>query len=146
MTRDVVTAGPDDPVRLIARRMLDRGISAVPVCGPGGEVLGMVSEGDILRPFTTERMLKRAWWLEMLAEGHSLAPEFEDYLAADGRRARDLMSSPVISAEEGTAVADIAELMVKHQIKRVPILRQGKIVGIVSRADIIRSLAGGHGL
>lgn len=143
MTKPVVTAAPDDPVRVIAQRLVDHAISALPVCDAEGKPLGMISEGDLMRPFTSERMLKRAWWLELLAEGNALAPDFENYLHIDGRHARDLMVQPVVTAEEGTPAAEIAELMEKHKIKRVPILRDGKLVGIVSRADIIRALARG---
>ncbi len=143
MRQPVVTAGPDDSVRVVAQRLSDHAISALPICDADGRPLGMISEGDLMRPFTSGRMLKRAWWLELLAEGNSLAPDFEEYLRVDRRHARDLMIQPVVTAEEGTSVAEIAEMMEKHKIKRVPILRDGKVVGIVSRADIIRALAGG---
>jgi CBS domain-containing protein len=77
----------------------------------------------------------------MLAEGTELAPEFLDYVRLDKRRARDLMTRDVITATEGTSTAELADMLSRHRIKRVPILRDGKLVGIVSRADLVRVLA-----
>jgi len=85
--------------------------------------------------------MRRAWWLGMLAEGTDLAPEFLDYLRVDRRHAKDLMIREVVSATEGTKLSEIADLMSRHRIKRVPILRDGKLVGVVSRGDIVRALA-----
>lgn len=143
MTRAVVTVKPEDMVGVVARQLATHGISAVPVCDEAGHVLGMVSEGDLLRPFTKERALKRAWWLELLAEGHDLAPAFQDYINVDHRRARDLMTTPVVTADEEASLADLADLITEKSVKRVPILRDGVMVGIVSRADIVRALARG---
>ncbi len=141
MTRIVLTALPDDPVAKVARLLSDHKISAVPVCDDAGHLLGMVSEGDLMHPFTKDHDLMREWWLEMLAEGSSLAPAFVDYVKADHRRAADLMTAPVITATEDMTVPDLAELLSGHLIKRVPVLRNGKITGIVSRSDIVRALA-----
>lgn len=144
MTREVVTAKPEEKVQSLAKRLADHGISAMPVCDGEGHLLGMVSEGDLLRPFTKERMLKRAWWLEVLAEGQDLAPEFQAYLSVDSRRAQDLMTQPVVSATEEAGLEDLADLMTEKSVKRLPILRAGKLVGIVSRADLIKALARGE--
>jgi CBS domain-containing protein len=141
MTRTVLTAAPDDTVAKVARLLSDHKISAAPVCDAAGHLLGMVSEGDLMRPFIKENDLKREWWLEMLAEGSQLAPAFIDYVKADHRRAVDLMTSPVITAREDMSVPDVAELLSGHLIKRVPVLRDGRITGIVSRSDIVRALA-----
>jgi CBS domain-containing protein len=73
MTREVITAHPDDTVAKIARVLCDHGISAVPICDAHGGVLGMLSEGDLIRPFGKEPASKRAWWLTLLAEGTDLA-------------------------------------------------------------------------
>lgn len=143
MTRTVVTAKPDDTVRVIAQRLADHGISAVPVCDDAGHVVGMVSEGDLLSPFTKDRMLKRAWWLELLAEGQDLAPEFQAYLQQDGRRARDLMTAPVVTATDDASLPELADLVTGKKVKRLPILHNGALVGIVSRADLVRALARG---
>jgi CBS domain-containing protein len=140
MTREVVTVGPDDLVKDIAAALCGRGVSAVPVCDEVAGLVGIVSEGDLMRPFGAEMMLKRAWWLDLLAEGENLSPAFLNYIRTDRRHARDLMSSPVITAKEDTPISELADLMMTHRIKRVPIMRAGKLVGVVSRSDIVRTL------
>src|SRR6185437_1788911 len=91
MTRTVVSARPDDTVAQVAALLTEHEISAVPVCDKDGKLIGMLSEGDLMRPFGEENALRRSWWLGMLAEGTDLAPEFLDYVRLDRRRARDLM-------------------------------------------------------
>jgi CBS domain-containing protein len=141
MTRDVVTVGPEATVAEVSATLASHEISAAPVCDPDGRLLGMLSEGDLMRPFGAANEMRRAWWLGMLAEGTELAPEFLDYVRLDKRRARDLMTRDVITATEGTSTAELADMLSRHRIKRVPILRDGKLVGIVSRADLVRVLA-----
>jgi len=141
MTRTVVSARPDDTVAQVAALLTEHEISAVPVCDKDGKLIGMLSEGDLMRPFGEENALRRSWWLGMLAEGTDLAPEFLDYVRLDRRRARDLMQKDVVTATERSSAAEIADLLSKHKVKRVPIVRDGKLVGIVSRADLIRAMA-----
>ena len=141
MTTRVIAAGPDETVAQVARLLVMNQISAVPVCDAEGNLLGMLSESDLLRPFTTDMETRRAWWLRLLAEGTDLAPEFLNYVREDQRRAKDLMVTPVITVTERTSVREIADLMMRHHIKRVPVLRDGKIVGIVARADLVRAIA-----
>jgi CBS domain-containing protein len=141
MTRAVVTAGPDDTIKAIAALFSQHGISAVPVCEKDGTLLGVISEGDLMRPFGQRNKLRRDWWLGLLSEGTDLAPEFLDYLRLDTRRARHLMTAPAITATERMSVNEIADLLQRHGIKRVPIVKDGKVVGIVSRADLVRALA-----
>lgn len=139
MTRNVVTAGPDDPAATIAKILSKNGISAVPVCDPTGRLLGMISEGDLLRPFGSKHNLKRDWWLGLLADGMSLAPEFLDYVREDHHPAKDLMTKDVITIKETTPLAEAADLMMEHKVKRLPVVRGGRIVGILSRADLVRA-------
>jgi CBS domain-containing protein len=141
MTRKVVTAHPSDTVARVARLLADNSISAVPVCDDSGAVLGMVSEGDLMRPFVNTNVKRRAWWLTLLADGTELAPEFVDYVRLDRHEVGDLMTRPVIAANDTASVTELAEQMVTHRIKRVPIVRDGKLIGIVSRADVIRAIA-----
>ena len=141
MTRAVVTAAPDDTVAAVAALFSRHGISGVPVCEKDGTLLGIISEGDLMRPFGEANRLRRDWWLGLLADGEALAPEFLEYVRVDRRRARDLMSRDVVTATEATPADRIADLLERHRIKRVPILRDGKVVGIVSRADLVRALA-----
>jgi CBS domain-containing protein len=140
MTHKVVTVEPEESVKIIAAALCGHDISAVPVCDAGGGLLGIVSEGDLMQPFGATKMLKRAWWLDLLAEGDELAPDFLEYIRTDHRCARDLMSSPVVTASEDTPVSELADLMTNHRIKRLPIMRSGRVVGVVSRSDIVRTL------
>ncbi len=141
MTNTVITAQPDDTVAKIARLLCDHGISALPICDKQGGVLGMLSEGDLMRPFGKEKASKRAWWLSLLAEGTDLAPSFLESVKVENHRAHELMVTPVITAPPDASVPELADLLGRHHIKRLPILRDGKLIGIVSRADVVRAIA-----
>jgi CBS domain-containing protein len=141
MTSKVITARPDDTVAKIAGLLCDHGISAVPICDKHGGVLGMLSEGDLMRPFGKEKASKRAWWLSLLAEGADLAPTFLESVKVENHPARELMVTPVITAPADATVPELADLLERHRIKRLPILRDGKLIGIVSRADVVRAIA-----
>jgi CBS domain-containing protein len=142
MTKKVWSVGPETPLREVARLLLDHGISAVPVLDPSGAVVGMVSEGDLMGRDDTEREARRDWWLALVAEGEALHPNFLASLRDPDRKARDIMSAPVVTVGETTAAAEIAALLGSTHVKRVPVLREGKVVGIVSRADLLRAFAG----
>ncbi|PPQ39802.1 CBS domain-containing protein [Rhodopila globiformis] len=141
MTRRIATARPDATVAEIARLMLDRDIRALPICDETGTLLGMVSESDLMRPFREQHDLRRPWWLAILSAADRLAPALADYIRNDRRRARDLMTTPVVTAAETTDLAEIVLQLLRHRIKRMPIVRDGRLVGIVSREDLIRTLA-----
>ncbi len=141
MTRSVVSAQEQDSIATVAKLLAEHNISAVPVCDEHGTVTGMVSEGDLMRPFGKAHAMKRAWWLNLLAEGTTLAPAFLDYIRLNRQCARDIMVSPAVIAPETASVATIADLLAQHRIKRVPIMRDKTMVGIVSRADIVRAMA-----
>jgi CBS domain-containing protein len=141
MTTTVKTVRPDASVAEVARLLCDNKISAVPVCDDQGHALGMLSEGDLLRPVGKDSATKRAWWLNLLAEGTDRAPSFLECISVENQRARNLMVTPVIVATPDTSVPELADLLERHHIKRLPIVHDGKVVGIVSRADLIRALA-----
>jgi CBS domain-containing protein len=141
MNEDVITAPPTASVSDLARLLFLRGVSAVPICDGDGKLLGMVSEGDLLKPFTAKTDLRRQWWLGVLAEGEEPHGDFLDYLRRDNRRARDLMTSPVVTVGPDATGPEMAELMHCKAIKRVPVLDGGRIVGIVSRGDLVRAMA-----
>jgi CBS domain-containing protein len=101
----------------------------------------MVSEGDLMGRNDADRQARRDWWLMMLGEGEALHPDFLASLGSTQLRARDVMSAPVMTVGEDIPVAEIARILSEHHIKRVPVLRDGRMVGIVSRADLIRALA-----
>jgi len=138
MTSEVVTIDADASVQAAAKLMAERGISALPVVDPGKRVIGMVSEGDLLHRAETGTERRRAWWLDMLASTNELAG---DYVKSHGGKVKDVMTRDVVSVTEETLVADIAILLESKRIKRVPVLRDGRLVGIVSRANLVRALA-----
>jgi CBS domain-containing protein len=144
MTRQPVTADPSMSVRDAAMLLVKHGISAVPVVDGSGALLGIVSEGDLVRRGDIVRDERQSWWLQMLAEGEHLAPGFLGYVRSGGRQVRDLMTREVVTVEDQTPLPEIARLLQEHRIKRVPVLRQGKLVGIVSRADLVRALTHGE--
>jgi CBS domain-containing protein len=142
MTSSVVSVGPDTPMREIAKLLRDHGISAVPVVDGAGAPRGMVSEGDLIGRDETSSNARRDWWLTLLAEGETtLNADFTASLRNPERRASEIMAAPVITVGEETETNEIARLLLAHRIKRVPVLRNGRIVGIVSRADLVRALA-----
>ncbi len=140
MTTRVITVPPDAKAQEIARLLLENGISAMPVVDTDGIVIGMVSEGDLMGRNTIRQAEKREWWLTLLAEGEAIAPEFLSHLSAQSFKAREIMTAPVIAVSSAADVAEIAGLLTEYHIKRVPVLEDGRLVGIVSRADLLRTL------
>jgi CBS domain-containing protein len=146
MTTNVVTVGPDTSVQEVATILSERGISGVPVVDAGNRVVGIVSEGDLLHRIETgterrpERFAgrRRSWWLDTISRDEELA---RDYVKSHGRSAGDVMTRDVVSVSDTTELADVAALLETKRIKRVPVLRDGKLVGIVSRANLVRALA-----
>lgn len=143
MTTDVVQVTPDTPIRQVARTLLSHQISAVPVIDKSGSLVGMVSEGDLVGRKRTERETKSEWWLMRLAEGEPLNTQFLEHLQSPMAVAREVMTSPVVAVSEETRIDEIASLMAAHRIKRLPVLRDGHVVGIVRRADLLRTIGGG---
>jgi CBS domain-containing protein len=138
MVSDVITVKPDDTVQDVAGLLVVNCISAVPVVDESGSIVGIVSEGDLLRRVENRTAHERPWWLKLLMGRELLAAEF---IREYGRKVADVMTREVISAEPDTPIADIASLLERHRIKRVPIIQDGKIVGILSRANLIQALA-----
>jgi CBS domain-containing protein len=141
MTRNVVSVTPDTPVREIASLLVKRRIGAVPVIDSSGAPIGIVSESDLIRPDRGAREGWRRSWLEILAEGESFAPEFLAWFHSQNNSARAVMSAPVITANQETNLREVAEILTMHRIKRVPVVTDGRIVGIVSCADLVRALS-----
>ena len=138
MTTKVITVGENASVAEVAKLLAERGISAVPVVDKDHKVIGMVSEGDLLHRTETGTEKCRSWWLEMMASTNQLAG---DYIKSHGANVKDVMTRDVISVSDTTPLADIAILLETNRIKRVPVVRDGKLVGIVSRANLVRALA-----
>lgn len=138
MTTDVVTAPRDFCVQDVAELLLKHRISAVPVVDSSGTLVGMVSEGDLLRRAEAETERRRPWWLEMLTGSDALASE---YVKEHSRKISDVMTRNVVTAKPESSLGEIAALLEKNHIKRVPIVDNGKVVGIVSRANIVQAVA-----
>lgn len=137
MTTPVLTVRRDATVQEVARLLLERHISAVPVVDADGILLGVVSEGDLIRRADAGTERHPSWWLTLVSDPEDDA---RSYLKSHGLRAGDVMTHNVIVATEDTPVPQIAELLEKHRIKRVPVIRDGRVVGIVSRANLLQAL------
>ena len=142
MTPDVITVDPETTVQALARLLSERGISGVPVVDRDERLVGIVSEGDLLHRAETgtERPIahRRSWWLDKIASDDDLARE---YVKAHGRKVKDVMTVNVVSVTDTMELADVATLLETKRIKRVPVVCDGKIIGIISRANLVRALA-----
>ena len=138
MTTTVVTVSPDTPIQEIAGLMVDRRISGLPVIDDDSHVVGMISEGDLIRRQELGTDVRPRGWLSFFTSQEAQAREF---VKTHGVNASEVMTAPVHSVEADENVASVARIMEKHRIKRLPVTRDGKLVGIVTRADLLRTLA-----
>ena len=136
MTPWVATVGADATVQDAAKLMLERRVSALPVVDGKDRVVGIVSEGDLVRRTELGTDAPRSWWLRLFADDAA-----RDYVKTHGDAVRDVMSRPVIGVRRTTPLKELARLLEKHRIKRVPVFEAGRLVGVVSRADLVRRLA-----
>jgi CBS domain-containing protein len=137
MTRKVLSISPETPVRTLATFLIDHRISAVPVVGAGGVPLGIVSEGDLLRRVEIGTEGKKAWWVAILADADDAA---RDFVKTHGLIAADVMTRGVIAVDPDAELTAVADLLERKRIKRVFVLDMGKIVGVITRSDIVRTL------
>jgi CBS domain-containing protein len=140
MTAPAVVVRPETSMADVASLLASKHLSAVPVCHPDNTIAGIISESDILKPFRQSVRTKRDWWLGVFAEGEELPKDFLEYLRQDTRSAGDVMVRTVFTVDEQTPLPQLAELMIRHAVKRLPVLRDGKVVGIVSRADLVAAI------
>jgi CBS domain-containing protein len=138
MTTNVVSVNEDAAVEQIARTLLQHRVSAVPVIGSNGDVVGIVSEGDLMRRPESSTERSGSWWLALVS-----SPEEKSraYLKSHGRHARDVMTPDVVTVNDTATLEEVADTLERRRIKRVPVLRDGKLVGIVSRANLLQGLA-----
>ena len=138
MTQKVATTRPDSNLTDAIAIMLEHHVSGLPVVDDGGQLVGVLTEDDLLRRTETgTEQTHHRWWRFVMGSGHLAA----EYVRTHSRFVADLMTREPISAGEDTPLDELVALMERHRIKRLPILRDGALVGIVSRADLIRLLA-----
>ncbi|MBW0445848.1 CBS domain-containing protein [bacterium M00.F.Ca.ET.228.01.1.1] len=138
MTGNVISVTPDMTIREVARLFVEKRISGAPVLDPDGSVVGMISEGDLLRRSeigTDER--RRVSWLDFWSASH----EARDYVKTHGTKVSDVMTTDVITVEPDTLLGEVAAILETRGIKRVPVTEAGRLVGIVSRANLVQALA-----
>jgi CBS-domain-containing membrane protein len=140
MVTSVITVGPQASVQDVAKLLLTNRISGLPVVSDQGDLVGIVSEGDLLHRVEAGTGRRRPWWLAILTGRDVLAAE---YVREHSGKVADVMTRHVITATPDTSLQDIAHLLEKNGIKRVPIVDAGRLVGIVSRANLLQALASG---
>ena len=138
MTRDATTVRPDTSVRDIAGLMVQKHISGVPVLTDNGKIIGMVSQSDLLHRAEVGTERKHKWWFQTFADSNALA---RDYAKAHGLKAHDIMSRYVVSVRDDAELRDVADILDNHRVKRVPVVHNGNLVGIITRGDLVRALS-----
>lgn len=138
MTPRVITIGPDATVADAARTMLENHISGLPVVDGSGKVVGIISEGDLLRRVELGTERHRSWWLGLMSGGTLPA---EDFIKSHARKVADVMTAHVTTVDENASPEEVVRVMETRRIKRVPVVRRGALVGIISRANLLRALA-----
>jgi len=138
MTREVISVASDASAMQAGALMLKHQISGLPVVDSSGVLLGIISEGDFLRRAELGTQRSRPRWLAFLIGPGRLASE---YVHACGRKVKEIMTPNHYTVTEATPVTEVVQLMERHRIKRVPVVCGRRLVGIVSRADLLRALA-----
>jgi len=139
MTRRVLSVALEETVEAAAKQMLERGISGLFVVDAKGDLAGVVTEGDLLRRDELGTQRFRPWWLRMLV---SPGRQAADFTRTHGRKVGDVMTDEVISVPSDANLEEVVETMERHRIKRVPVTEAGRVVGVVSRSDLLRALVG----
>jgi CBS domain-containing protein len=138
MTGRVISVAPDASILECARLMLQHRVSGLPAIDPAGNLVGVVTEGDFLRRVEAGTERKRPRWLEFIAGPGRLANE---YVHSHGRKVAEVMTEKPVTINEDTPVEEVVRLMEERRIKRLPVMRGTKVVGIVSRANLLHALA-----
>jgi len=138
MTKDVITVGPDATVGEIAGLVVQHRVSAVAVVSADNRVVGIVSQTDLGHRAETGTEKKRKWWLDIFADADTRARE---YVKSHGLRAQDIMTRFVVSVSKTANLSEVAEVLDTHRIRQVPVMEDGKLLGMISRTDLVRKLA-----
>ena len=139
MTRSVITVTPDDTILAAARLMLERHVSGLPVVDTAGKLVGIVSEGDFIRRSEIGTQKKRGRWLKFLLGAGEAATE---YVHEHGKKISEVMTRDPITITEDTPLDEIVTSMETNGVKRLPVMNGPKLVGIVSRANLLQAVAG----
>jgi CBS domain-containing protein len=137
MTPTVVSVAPGTPVPEIARLMLERHVSGLPVVDSKGAVIGVVSEGDLMRRPEIDTDKPRSWWLRVFLSDEDLARRFAK---THGLQAKDVMTRPAVTVAPGAELADVVQVLEAKRIKRVFVVDKGRVTGVITRADLLRAL------
>jgi CBS domain-containing protein len=137
MTRNVISVGPHEPILQAAHSMLQNRISGLPVIDAAGKLVGIVSEGDFLRRGEIGTQRRRPKWFEFLLGPGRLAAE---YVHVSGKKVAEVMTTDPCTVSEDDSLETVVELMEQRRIKRLPVLRDGRMIGIVSRANLMHAL------
>ncbi len=138
MTTNVISIAADATIEAAVSLMLSNGISGLPVVDDAGVVVGVISEGDLLHRHEIGSERRRSWWLRAFASRESLA---HDFVAAHSHKVADIMSKNALTVAPDTDLREIATILEERRIKRLPVVDGGKLVGIVSRANMLQALA-----
>lgn len=138
MTKDLVTVGPDTTVGDIAALLVSHRIGAVPVVSGDRKLIGIVSQTDLVHRSETGTEKRRKWWLEAFADPDAKARE---YVKSHGHKAQEVMTRLIVSVSEGASLAEVADVLDTHRIRQVPVVSDGRLAGMISRADLVRALA-----
>jgi CBS domain-containing protein len=142
MTRDVVTVGPNASVHEAAALMARHRISGIPVTTPTNQLLGIVSEGDLVERAEVGAEPRGKWWLEVLNDPQAIA---DRYIKAHGERVAEIMTRQVATVRPDADLGEVANVLRTHHVKRVPVVQDGKLLGIVTRSDIVEAVSGAIG-
>ena len=142
MTRDVVTVGPKASVQEVAALMAKHHISGIPVVAAGNRLLGIVSEGDLMERTEVGAEPRGKWWFEGFGNAQDLA---DRYVKAHGAIVADVMTRQVATVHPDADLGEVANVLRVHRIKRVPVVQDGKLLGIVTRSDIVGAVSGAMG-
>ena len=138
MSSRVVSVAPEATVLEAIKLMLDNHISGLPVIDKSGALVGIITEGDFLRRAETGTERKRPRWLEILVGPNSLAG---DYVRSHGRKVEEVMTREPIAIDEDVPLDEVVRIMERCRVKRLPVMRGDRVVGIVSRANLLHALA-----
>jgi CBS domain-containing protein len=137
LTTDGSSISPDTPVGVIISLLAERGISGVPVTDADGTLLGMVTEADLVRRLAFDDKPRQGWLRSLFADRDRAA---DRYARARGSLARDVMTTELLTVTEDTTAEHAAHLLEEHKVRRLPVLRDGRLLGVVTRSDLLRAL------